>query len=206
MYKPLLLLAATALIAATPAADLDKNGEITRAEFMAAADANFISADADFDGQLTKDEHKTLREAIRTEQAKARFSQMDADQDGRVSEAEMLAARAQREDRQDGRRAKMKDRIDLNDDGTISDAERKAAKARMKAKQAERKAKREDQRIEGRPRLDIDRDGLVSRAEYDAMSDALFTRMDADGNGILTKGEGKAHRQRRKGKKPGQPQ
>lgn len=56
MQKALLLLAATALIAATPAADLDQNGEVSRAEFMAIGDARFSAADADFDGRLSRDD------------------------------------------------------------------------------------------------------------------------------------------------------
>lgn len=216
MQKALLLLAATALVAATPAADLDKNGKVSRAEFMAASDARFAAADADFNGQLTRDEMKALGEARRTEHAKGRFSNMDANGDGVVSEAEMLASRDSRPPRgpraegpegqgpegrgpkgeKGDRRAKMLEQFDTNSDGELSDAERAVARKLHEAKRGERKAEKKVARAE-RPRLDANRDGLVTKAEYDAMGEALFLRMDANGDGVLTKGEG----QKRKGPK-----
>ena len=41
---------------------------------------------------------------------------------------------------------------------------------------------------------------MISRAEYDAATDALFNRMDANGDGVLTEGEGRKRRGR-KGKR-----
>lgn len=203
MYKPLLLLAATALIAAAPAADLDGNGEVTRAEFKAAGDARFAAADANFDGQLTPDEMRTLRENDRTEQARKRFLSMDANGDGAVTEAEMQAAREQmkerRGDRKDKRHEMALERFDSDEDGSLSEAERAEAREAMKAVRDQRKAKAKGQpkkRRAERPRLDANGDGLVSRAEYDAMGEALFSRMDANNDGVLTKGEGRKARKR----------
>lgn len=199
MRKSLLLLTATALLAASPAADLDRNGEVTRAEFMAVADARFTAADGDFDGQLTRDEMRALHEATRAEHAKEHFARMDANGDGVVSEAEMLAAQDQRKkrksDRRDNRRERMMKRFDTDGDGTLSDAEKAEAREAAKQNRTERKGKRKERGAK-RPRLDADRDGLVSRTEYDTMTTALFDRMDADGNGILTKGEGQKRRGR----------
>lgn len=214
MQKTLLLLAATALVAATPAADLDQNGEVSRAEFMAASDARFTAADTNFDGQLSRDEMRALGETKRTEHARERHAAMDTDGDGSVSEAEMLAARdargERREGRNDDRREAMMERFDTNADGEISDAERAVARELAQARRGERRAQREVRRNNRserprseRPRLDADRDGFVSRAEYDAMGDALFARMDANGDGVLTQGEGRQRKGRREGPQSG---
>jgi len=116
--------AITGVALAAPKADLNQDGQITRAEFQAEANAKFAAADTDFDGQLTKDEMKSLRVKRKAEREDKRFAKMD----------------------------------------------------------------------------DANGDGVVSRAEYDASTEALFTRMDANGDGVLTKGEGK-RRKGRKGKK-----
>lgn len=198
---PAILLAATALIAAGPAADLDGNGEVSRAEFVAAGDARFAAADADFNGELTRDEMRALRETERSDRARERFLRMDANGDGAVSEAEMMAAREQRDDRKGDRRKKMREmaleRFDADGDGQLSEAERMTAREAMKERRGERKGKRKDRRAD-RPKLDADGNGTVSRAEFTAMSDALFTRMDANGDGVLTRGEG-----RKRGKRKG---
>lgn len=191
---PLLLLAATALIAATPAADLDQNGEVSRAEFMAAEEARFTAADKDFDGQLTREEMQTLRENERTEHARKHFARMDANGDGVVSEAEMLAIQSERMDRhgehREDRRAAMLDRFDSDGDGVLSEAERATAREARMGKRVKDRFKTKRRKAK-RPRLDADGDGLISRAEYDAMGEALFTRMDANGDGVLTQGEGR---------------
>ena len=206
MKKLVLLLGATTIVAATsafanPAADLDGNGEVTRAEFMAAGDARFAAADTNFDGQLSRDEMKTLRDNERTEQARKRFSKMDGNGDGVVSEAEMLAAQEMRKermtDRRDDRREGIIERFDTNADGELSDAERKAARDAGKEMRKEKRqadAKKRKEKKGKRPRLDADKDGFVTLAEYTAMGEKLFARMDADGNGILTQGEGRKGR------------
>jgi len=126
----------------------------------------------------------------------------------------MLAARdamkARAGERKDDRRDEMMERFDTNADGEISDAERAVARELAKAKRGEKKAQRKAEKAElkerraERPRLDADRDGFVSRAEYDAMAEALFIRMDANGDGVLTKGEGQKPRGPKKGPKKGE--
>ncbi|MEM7678825.1 MAG: hypothetical protein AAF449_22815 [Myxococcota bacterium] len=197
-----LLGAATALMAAGPAADLNQDGQVSYAEFKAAGDARFQAADTDFNGELTRDEMKALRENERAEKATEHFRRMDANGDGVVSEAEMLAARDARKerigDRRGDRRAKLMERFDANGDGELSDTERAQARdaaKEMRAQRGERRKARGE-----RPRLDANRDGVITRAEYDAMGEVLFARMDANGDGVLTQGEG---RKARKGKRPG---
>ena len=66
LKKSTLLVAASILTIsgialASPKADTNNDGQITRAEFQAAADAKFAKADTNFDGNLTKDEMRALR-------------------------------------------------------------------------------------------------------------------------------------------------
>ena len=90
LTKPLLLsavaaFAITGVALAGPKADLDQDGQITRAEFQAEANTKFNAADTNFDGQLTKDEMKALRATIKTEREDRRFTKMDANGDGAVT-------------------------------------------------------------------------------------------------------------------------
>ncbi len=55
--------------------------------------------------------------------------------------------------------------------------------------------------IEGRPhrgdmfeKIDSDKDGAISKAEFTAFRDARFVEMDKDGDGKVAKEEGEAHR------------
>jgi hypothetical protein len=130
---------------------------------------------------------------------------LDANGDGAITKAESDAARAARrekgEEKRAAKKAEMLSRYDADGNGEMDEAERAAARAERgaerEAKRAERgdrgdrKAKRGD-----RPKLDANADGFISQAEYLDMADTLFTRMDANGDGQLVKGEG-----RKRGKK-----
>lgn len=209
LFKAATLLGASALIAASPAADVNQDGEVTLAEFMAAADARFAEADTDFNGELSQEERKALRSAKSDERAKKRFAKADANGDGVVSEDEMLAAKEARTEKMKARRAamrqKIKDRLDTDGDGEISDAEREAAKAERAARRAERgdKPRRSGKKRDRAQALkaDTDGDGVVSRAEYQTATEALFMRLDANGDGVLTRGEGRKHNKKKKRRK-----
>jgi hypothetical protein len=49
-------------------------------------------------------------------------------------------------------------------------------------------------------KVDTDKDGKVSRAEFQAKGDAMFKEADADGDGFITKEEAKASHDKRKAK------
>ena len=86
--------------------DANQDGAITRAEFDALRAEHGREMDANRDGIVTFAEHKAAREAM----AEARFvKRHDQDGDGRVSVAELSA-----------RGDKHFDRMDANDDGTIT--------------------------------------------------------------------------------------
>ncbi len=137
----------------------------------------------------------------------ARGMRADEDGDGRLSQAEFMARRLDR------LRA-----ADANGDGSVSADERRAAREA-------RRARRADARFD---RLDADKDGAVTRAEFDAahaergmrghrghrgaraagpvvIADAearaarTFARLDADGDGYVAADERRAARQAARG-------
>lgn len=187
---------ATLLIAAGPKADLNQDGQVTKAEFTQAAQSKFFATDANNDGLLSKAERKAHREAMRENRKDQRFEKLDTNGDGLLSRDEMDAVGDKRKDRREAMRAKVMEKYDTNLDGELSEAERTVIKAERAAKRGEKKDRRKDRRAE-RPKVDANGDGFVSMEEHIAVTEQLFTRMDANGDGVLTKGEGR----KRKGKR-----
>jgi len=91
-----------------------------------------------------------------------RHGRGDADQDGRISQAEFVQARVTR-----------LTGLDVNRDGTVTAEEARTA---MQARRAERAALRFD-------RLDADKNGSISRAEFDAPREGRAGRPDHAGRG-----------------------
>lgn len=189
-----------------PKADLNQDGQVTQAEFMADIAEKFSNADVNFDGFIDEAERKGLREQRRAGKTQRAFEKLDANNDGSVSEAEMQAAStardAKRGDRRETMRGKMLEQFDTDGDGTLSDVEKEAAKAARKHKTGEKRAQKGDRKGKRGKRMnpDADGDGLISQAEFTANAEALFLKMDANGDGVLTKGEG---RKGKKGKRRG---
>jgi len=204
-------LTAAGLAYAAPKADLDQDGQVTQTEFMTAATTRFVNTDTNADGVLTKDEMKAARTAKREERAAWKFDGLDANADGVISKDEYDAKRAERSE-------KMKARLDVNNDGVVDEADREAMKAKREAKKAERAARRAEREANGEtrakgekrggkrarmrgPNPDANGDGVVTRAEYEASTLAMFERLDKNSDGVLTKGEGR--KRGRKGKRGG---
>ncbi|TPG43020.1 calcium-binding protein [Sphingomonas koreensis] len=143
--------------------DTNKDGVITRDEAIAAADARFAKMDPNGDGQITKEEMQVKHQAMRAKWQAKRAA--DGDQaatprtgpDGKP----MAAHHGMRHHR--GGHGMMMQRIDANNDGTITRDEARAAatqrfdkmdanhdgridQAEMQAMKAERQAKRADMR------------------------------------------------------------
>ena len=204
LIKTLLLASGAAvLIAAGPKADLNQDGQVSKAEFTQAAESRFYATDTNNDGFLSEEERKTQKEADLQNHQDQRFSKLDTNGDGLLSRDEMSAGNEKRKSHMEQRRAQMEtrrkafmERYDTNLDGSLSDAERTVMKAEIGEKRGGLKGKLRGKRAE-RPQMDTNGDGLVSLDEYMAISEQLFTRMDANADGVLTKGEG----QKRKGKR-----
>lgn len=197
LKKTILLTAAlaTAGIAyAAPKADLNQDGQVTQSEFMTAATTRFVNTDTNADGVLTKDEMKAARANKRAQRANKKFEGLDANGDGVISKSEYDAKRAAKAE-------KMQARRDVNGDGTVDEADREAMKAKREARKAEREANGQTRiKGEGRkggkrggmrgPKPDTNGDGVVTRAEFEASTLAMFERLDTNADGVLTKGEG----------------
>lgn len=190
-----LTLAGAAL--ASPKADVNRDGQITRAEFMADAEARFTADDANFDGMVSKDERKAGHVRRKDERAAESFSRRDQNGDGVVTSAEEDAVRMERDAKREAMRL---EKHDLNGDGVLNEADKELHKAKREDHKAKRKEMRKERKAERKSRVkpDANGDGFISRAEHDAATAALFDRMDKNGDGVLTKGEGKRGK---KGKK-----
>lgn len=115
----------------------------------------------------------------------------DADDSGGLSEEELHVLREDRLQRQ----RRLRNRWDLDKDGTISNTEREAAKAQIRKSIEERRIKRFDE-------VDLNKDGQLTLAEFQritAVTDAdsqtpgvarrIFINLDSDKNNTVSKRE-----------------
>lgn len=134
-----------------------------------------------------------LTKAQMLARADARFAALDVSKDGQLSAEERQAGKQRRGGRGGGR-------ADTNGDGLISRAEhRAAAEARFARRDAdgngtieasERRGKMRHGRGHGGRRAmmmmaDADKDGVITRAEFDAASAQRFMRLDTNKDGKL---------------------
>lgn len=211
---------AALLIAAGPKADTNQDGQVTKAEYTEFAESRFYATDSNYDGLLSEEEREAFSIAERTNGKTEVFNKIDSDGDGLLSRDEVKAASKSREGRKDERNQKLLEEYDTNLDGTLSETERTLIKSELKDKLTEKKAERGDssdrgdrgdksersedgdrgERNEKRtkgPKLDADGDGFISLDEHMTVVDQLFTRLDANADGVLTKGEGKSRNGKR---------
>jgi hypothetical protein len=106
------------------AADANKDGAITKAEFDASRAARFTEMDKNKDGFLARDEMMADRPGGMPAGGKRAFGRgdIDADKDGKISKAEFLA------------NSRMFDRLDANKDGKVDQPELAAMRARFDGK------------------------------------------------------------------------
>lgn len=96
------------------------------------------------------------------------MKRVDLNQDGKVTREEMASHSSKRFEK-----------LDTNKDGSLTEDE---IRSQMKRK-ADRRAKRIVRRT------DTNKDGQVSRQEYFDHADKRFSRIDANGDGTITKDE-----------------
>lgn len=106
-------------------ADQDGNGEISKEEFSARHEARFNDADANGDGSLDRDELLGSARKSAEQRVDAMIERFDENGDGVLSQDELP------QPRQSKRADKAFDRMDKDENGSISKAEFDEAKERM---------------------------------------------------------------------------
>lgn len=135
-------------------ADADRDGRISRSEFVDARLVRLTAVDANRDGSVSREEMQAAGQARRAERADARFARLDANSDGSISRAEFDAPREARggrgRDRIRGHRGQHPDRAGMR--GGYERGPIAIADARARTEQAF-------------TRLDKDGDGFVTAEE-----------------------------------------
>jgi len=116
------------------------------------------------------------------------FSRIDTDKDGAISKAEFAVGRDT-----------MFQKLDANSDGAFTREEatagaqawRKKSTEAGKTMSPEREAKHKERAEKMFNDLDADKDGKITKAEFNAAGDKLFARMDVNADGKIVKGEGR---------------
>ena len=161
---------ATAGVAAAQHAPAPKTHEMTRAAVQQRADRMFDRLDANHDGKID-----TADRAVRQ---KARFDRIDANHDGQVSYAEFTAMQGQRDQKRAGARGEHGQRGQ-----------------HFGRHGGHRFAMGGFARRGGMVRLaDADKDGTITKAEFQAAALSRFDRLDANHDGTVTRDEAKAAR------------
>lgn len=169
--------------------DANHDGVITREEARAAHAAVFNQIDTNHDGFLTRDEmrthHRAQMQGMRDKMRTNHSEMIDKDKDGKISRNEWTSAPEEMRVQREQMRAQMFDRLDTNRDGFLSDAEMRAGRP-----QAQNNAGANGQNRPQRPQNpDTNRDGKISRAEWNAMEMPMFDRGDLNRDGRITREE-----------------
>jgi Ca2+-binding EF-hand superfamily protein len=181
---------------ATGRIDQDGDRRVSLAEMQARAAQRFVRLDTDRNGQLTQEERRAGRAALRAKRAERRegrvaqrgerraerLARLDVNRDGQIGQAEAPPRLAQRFAQ-----------LDTDRNGALSRAELQA-RAGMRG-QAVQAVSRDPARV----RPDANRDGVVTLAETQARVAARFAAIDADRDGFLSRQERRSHRQNRRG-------
>jgi len=156
-------------------ADANQDGAVDRAEFDAQGASHFKELDANGDGFVSADELKAFHDAQRAkfeatkgDRAAEMIKHFDKDNDGKLSEAEWPAKR----------KLTFAD-ADANKDGAVTADE----VANMRK---DRKAPDGKDRL---ARVDTDKDGKNSVAEWSAQGEKMFARFDRNKDGKIEKTE-----------------
>jgi len=199
------MLTAGAAVAMQAQAPTAPKQPISKAEMIARADARFDRLDTNKDGQLSADERKAGAEAARAAMAEKKggelqdfmpgarrggggmgermLARVDTNGDGMISKAEnraMVEARFAR--------------MDADKDGTIEAGEgRKGMGKRGEGRGGKAKAMRGGRGGgAGMMMADTNKDGAISKAEFDAMSAQRFAKLDTNSDGKIDAAEMKA--------------
>jgi Ca2+-binding EF-hand superfamily protein len=180
-----------------PKADANKDGAIDRAEFDTQRAAQFKAMDTNGDGVLTAEEMKAFHEQRRADMRDnmtGKFvTRIDTSGDGKISAAEWQANSLQKFVKLDG-----------NGDGAVTADEFQNMHKRPDDNSGGATGKQRGDFKNGLARLDTDKDGKVSAAEWNAQGDKMFARMDDNKDGQISADE-MPHRRHGDQTKTGEP-
>jgi Ca2+-binding EF-hand superfamily protein len=173
------------------AADTNKDGVVDQAEFQASRDQWFQKLDTNKDGFISTDELKAA-----AEQMHAAWAQKHPDSQQNTTQQSATGGT-----RTDRFAQGMLKRVDTDHDGKISQAEFNVESANV----FKRMDKNGDGKLAsdemhgwrgGHPgghfflaRMDQNHDGEITKAEFTAASDAMFQKLDKNGDGVISKDE-----------------
>lgn len=203
------MLAAGTAIAMQSDAPAAPKQPISKAEMLARADARFDRLDTNKDGQLSAEERKAGAEAARAAMAEKKGGELQDFMPGARRGGGGMGER-------------MLARVDTNGDGLISKAENRAmVEARFARMDADKDGMAEagearkgwGKRGEGRGgkakgmrggrgggagmmMADTNKDGAISKAEFDAMSAQRFAKLDTNSDGKIDATEMQAQREK----------
>jgi hypothetical protein len=171
---------------------LPPKAPLTKAEMLARADARFDAADTNKDGQLSAAERQAGRDKMRAGfegrrggrggggMGERMLARVDTNGDGLISRAESRAAAEARFAR-----------IDADSDGAIEAGEGRGFRDGRR-RGGGRFGMRGGRGVQGMrlaKMADVNKDGAISRAEYDAAAAQRFARMDANKDGKLDRAD-----------------
>jgi Ca2+-binding EF-hand superfamily protein len=183
-------------------ADANKDGKISKSEHEAARNRIFTAMDRNKDGAVDRTEVRAFILARLQERRARRMKRIDPNGDGKITEAEFLA------------RAKARfKRLDANKDGALSPEEVGRGFARRGGSRGMRhRMRRHHMRHGGKRfgrggfgkgrmfrRFDANRDGKVTKAEFDAVGTFMFLRRDLNGDGVIERAEARGFGKGRRG-------
>jgi len=194
-------------------ADADRDGRLSKAEFVEARLAPLTAMDADRDGTVSAAERAASRQARAAAMATRRFETLDADKDGVVSRAEFDAVAQQARPERAGARGR---HHGARHAGRRAGRHAGNARPGMEAGQARAAAAPvviADVRLKAEAafdRLDADKDGFVARTEMQAARTAMRERREArrgemKADGATREARREARRQRRELASPASP-
>lgn len=174
--------------------DTDRDGRVARDEYLAGMKRRFDALDLDRDGRLTDDDlppmmrgRKALADDIgkcrkRGQRRLAMLSGADADKDGIITPQEAAAAAETRFAR-----------FDRNKDSVLDNVDVEALRREI---------------VEYRVRRFLHRngaaaDGRVTREQFSVRANERFARLDADGDGVISRAERPGRRPHAHGKRHG---
>lgn len=178
--------------------DTNQDGSIDRAEFDAMRVSRFASMDTNGDAIVSADELTAMHEKHRAEMAAKHdgakdgeghgarmFERMDTTGDGRVTAYEWQASSLKRFVR-----------LDANGDGAVTAEEMTAFHGGKGARMG---------KGPHGGKADANNDGQITSAEWQQAGDAMFARLDENGDGKIAGDELPRHQRKHDGAAPAQP-